>query len=865
MPVESKELESFKELFGSELVDAQIALEVEAKGLAEERAKEILVKCAEEGNFDSTMVGSVLMSRLIPGIATRLAEWMAKASGKGKNHSAVKYFRQLPEINEKTKETRYEKLAYAGLKRTLSAIMARTTASPISLMFQIGKTIEEEVRFTNLLAALPAGMASAIRMGVAQRVEESYKRAYLKAIERHRGIEWIEWDAQARARVGEVILDVLVASGVVELETRETYRGGSVTMETFVIPSGAMRQAIGAYSDKLMQQSHLHLPTIIPPRGWGDLRDGGYYSEHASCSLFRIPSQTAPAVKKNFYAHLEDVELSRVIKAVEAMQNTAWQVNGKVLKVAKSVFSSAYSGMAGLPHYEEIPIPPDAPEGASEDEIKEIRKKKTLAHLANKRRVSQALRVTGSIAIAEKFKDHERIYFPHNFDYRGRIYPIPSFSPQGDDLTKGLLQFADAGPIGTEENLTLFKVHGANCYGHDKWTIEEKVKWVDEYSAEILEVAKDPLAAVSFWASDSVDSPFCFLAFCFDYAGYIEEGLSFKSRIVLAFDGSCSGIQHFSALLRDEVGGEAVNLVAGLPRRDIYQLVADKVNGAIEHYLKEGEGDEIVEIKTDEGETREHLKLGTRTLAQQWTLFGVGRSTVKRSVMTLAYGSKEYGFREQVEEDTIYPAIAKGDATFSAPRQAAAFMAKLIWESVQSTVVKAVEAMAFLQKLAAIISKSGHPVSWYTPDGMPVQQFYYKTASKRVQFLIAGQRRLFSIATGTEEIDPRKQRSGIAPNFIHSLDASHMRMTVNQCFDAGIRNFGMIHDSFGTSADNAVLMFKGVRAAMVDMYENSNPLVEFVERIKATLPEKLAAEIPALPQPGSLDLRGILDSEFAFT
>lgn len=334
---------------------------------------------------------------------------------------------------------------------------------------------------------------------------------------------------------------------------------------------------------------------------------------------------------------------------------------------------------------------------------------------------------------------------------------------------------------------------------------------------------------------------------------------------MLAFDGSCSGIQHYSALLRDEIGGEAVNLVSGLPRRDIYQLVCDKVKEELKRYETEGGPDEVTEIKLDDGGRKEHLKLGSKTLAQQWLMFGVGRNTVKRSVMTLAYGSKEYGFREQVEDDTIFPAIAKGDTTFSAPRQAASFMAKLIWNSVQETVVKAVEAMAFLQKLAAIISKSGHPVSWYTPDGLPVQQFYYKTDTKRIQFLIAGTRRLFSLSRGTEEIDPLKQKSGIAPNFIHSLDASHMRMTVNHCSALGIRNFGMIHDSFGTSADRAAVMFKGIRSAMVAMYENNNPLAEFVERVRATLPEDLAAQIPALPQPGSLDLHGILDSEFAFS
>ncbi|UZT50224.1 DNA-directed RNA polymerase [Enterobacter phage 02_vB_Eclo_IJM] len=53
------------------------------------------------------------------------------------------------------------------------------------------------------------------------------------------------------------------------------------------------------------------------------------------------------------------------------------------------------------------------------------------------------------------------------------------------------------------------------------------------------------------------------------------------------------------------------------------------------------------EVKTFEdkktGEITERLVLGTRELARQWLTYGMSRSVTKRSVMTLAYGSKEYG------------------------------------------------------------------------------------------------------------------------------------------------------------------------------------------------------------------------------
>lgn len=46
------------------------------------------------------------------------------------------------------------------------------------------------------------------------------------------------------------------------------------------------------------------------------------------------------------------------------------------------------------------------------------------------------------IAVAESWKD-EILYFPHNMDFRGRVYPIsPYLSHMGDDINRSLLLFA---------------------------------------------------------------------------------------------------------------------------------------------------------------------------------------------------------------------------------------------------------------------------------------------------------------------------------------------------------------------------------------------------------------------------------------
>ena len=65
---------------------------------------------------------------------------------------------------------------------------------------------------------------------------------------------------------------------------------------------------------------------------------------------------------------------------------------------------------------------------------------------------------------------------------------------------------------------------------------------------------------------------------------------------------------------------------------------------------------------------------GTKTLAQAWLAYGITRKVCKRPVMTLAYGSGEYGFSEQLFED-----IARHSETFKGiARPASKYLAKLI-------------------------------------------------------------------------------------------------------------------------------------------------------------------------------------------
>lgn len=63
----------------------------------------------------------------------------------------------------------------------------------------------------------------------------------------------------------------------------------------------------------------------------------------------------------------------------------------------------------------------------------------------------------------------------------------------------------------------------------------------------------------------------------------------FKSGLALAFDGTCSGLQHFSALFGMKSGTCSKPDAYGKKVQDIYSIVAEKVNTKVLDDAQNGE------------------------------------------------------------------------------------------------------------------------------------------------------------------------------------------------------------------------------------------------------------------------------------
>lgn len=74
-----------------------------------------------------------------------------------------------------------------------------------------------------------------------------------------------------------------------------------------------------------------------------------------------------------------------------------------------------------------------------------------------------------------------------------------------------------------------------------------------------------------------------------------------------------------------------------------------------------------------------------------------------------------------------------------------------------------------------------------------------------------------------QPVNKSKQNSAFPPNFVHSLDSTHMMYTAIECHNRGIK-FAAVHDSFWAHAGNIEELNSILREKFKELH--SEPLTE---------------------------------------
>ncbi|KAF5375440.1 hypothetical protein D9615_007971 [Tricholomella constricta] len=645
-----------------------------------------------------------------------------------------------------------------------------------------------------------------------------------------------EWTQHVRSKIGGILVECLMdVAEVTRVGVNKEGKEISEVQPAFYHTYEYMRgQKLGVIrlnpivadrlaKDRLNDTLHpRHLPMLVKPKPWLGHDSGGYLYNKTSAMRFKDSAEQRSYLKHASAAG--NVEL--VYAGLDVLGSTPWQINKKVFDVVLEVWNRG-DRVGKLPPAVYDSPEPEAPENVETDiKAKSIYMQRQKSHNANKaNNHSERCNVNYKIEIARAFLG-ETIYLPHNLDFRGRAYPIPPhLNHIGDDLSRGLLKFGEAKPLG-ERGLRWLKIHLANLHGFDKASFDERVEFVMERMPEVYDSATNPLNGRRWWLK--ADDPWQCLATCMELHEVLEseDPHAFMSALPVHQDGTCNGLQHYAALGGDDRGAQQVNLAAGDRPSDVYTHVGNMVERVLEEDAKKGEKYAIM-------------------------LQGkISRKVVKQTVMTTVYGVTFVGARDQIErqlkdkkaipEEECWKAasylasktilcIGNLFSGATAIQNWLSCCARLISKSIPQE--RLPEAMAEIKRSSKTPRKKFTlsdtrlkkeqmtSVVWTTPLGLPIVQPYRKANRKQVQTSLQTVYISDPNSPAEGKFNSLKQASAFPPNFIHSLDATHMMLTALECRTQDL-TFASVHDSYWTHASSIDKMSEIIRDTFIALHSS---------------------------------------------
>ena len=520
------------------------------------------------------------------------------------------------------------------------------------------------------------------------------------------------------------------------------------------------------------------------------------------------------------------------VKAIDKLQSTRYKVNEDIYNAI----------MQNWDHF----IGNEVFKGDNEKENEKL----------YQRQSSKNREVKEIMATAAKWL-HKEFYFYIDADYRGRLYySEPFFNFQGSDMARGQLLFAE-GKLFDEQASFWLAVHTACCY-NQSYTIDEIPEWttadyrsvLEDEGLDTISVDKMTLEDRAMWTQQNIDTiieagemgfffaeaekEISFLACCIEWYKYsVAEG-DYYTHLPIPIDGANNGWQHLGAMSKDEKTGTLVGLVPVDIQNDFYVQIAKRLTERMPEWFEERN----IPMK--------HIRKGIAKRAAMTRAYSCGQKKMAESMFSDCY---QYGFTDQYD-------ISEYDCVD---------LSGQIIKAIEEVCPGPLTTMKYLQKLAdqeisnwmdMYGTDRGHAIEWVTPSGFPVVYECYRTRPAKVDCYgfntPNGEIRFKHVIREKTDIpDRRGFMCGISPNFVHSMDASHMALVIADWEG----DFGAVHDSFSTHATNVEPLMEETRRTFVSMYDKEN----FYEGI--SFGKGFTGRQPKI---GNLEIKGVTDSNYFF-
>ncbi len=814
----------------------------ELEALCADRGLEKLMAECEQaesaGRASGAFYAKQLMERFVDRMAKRIDDEMNDPSaGRAKAHKGL-----VSVFDSRV-------TAFMSVSCAINMLMSAEDVAGTSLSRALGNNMYHELFCTTFQDANPE-LFNTICHDLDKRQSKSsrHRMTVLKNQAAKKGIQWENWSITQILQVGEWCLDNLVSVGLVETHTKQLGR----KTKMFVELSDEALQIVEDTKRLVSFFRPQRLPFVEKPHDWDGLVGGGYHTNRMKQTLPRCVK--ASPTQMDILIEQRDQYKDTVVKCINTLQSVEWRINKRILEVQQAMFRGFVE--KDKPEPLECHSKPFE-EWTETDKSLHGHWKRRAAKWYSEQRAERyaASRHAYTLSVAREFADYPKIWFLYFADWRGRYYPATSgVSPQGTDTSKSMLEFAHGKPIKTPDAEKFFLLLGSTKFGFDKGSISERLSWVHSNHDLIMACADEPLLHTDFWFREADGKTrYQFLAWCFEYAEYRRNPESFVSRLPVSLDGTCNGLQHYSAMLRDEIGAAATNLLPADRPNDIYAQVA-RVTIDL---LKRSDTTSLAVVLR---ETRPLSHFEAQYFKEQWLKHGIERKLTKRCVMTLPYGSKKFSMGRFIRGDymmKVHP-IEFTEEDFT---DAANFLGDFVWCAIGKVAVKAVQGMQYFQGMSRAITRKNdiEVIVWPSLTGLPIVQDYWSTEYVQFRSVRGGGSRLKCLVE-TDRIDKLGHANGIAPNIIHSLDAAHLTFVTLRAKAEGIDNFAMVHDDYGTHAADTAELFRIIREEFVKLYEQ-DPFKLIADALEAQTDGK---KLPSRPEYGTLDLQLVKHSEYFF-
>lgn len=449
-----------------------------------------------------------------------------------------------------------------------------------------------------------------------------------------------------------------------------------------------------------------------------------------------------------------------------------------------------------------------------------------------------------AVSVCEDYKDQEVLYFPHSFDFRGRVYPLTiGLTPQGSDQVKAMLMYKNTKPV-TEKGMEWNWAYLASLYGEDKLDFNERVLKGKEL---VNENYKD------------ADEPYQFLSHQLEMQKVLLDP-KYIPNTRIHLDACNSGSQFTSALTQDMAGCLATNVLPTYEdnkqvRQDAYMLVADKALELTRQLIEKEEDKYQIEM----------LQFFEDLLVNN------GRKICKRPVMVSNYGGTAGGRTNILWDMFRELGVQRRWIT----RKVAAAFSKIIGDSIKGVLQGGKAFEGYIHKMNNIVAKQQKHIWWTTSDGFHIVHVKNMLLRrKKISCKLPGSRkdtylqvRVFS----DEKVNAQKMKSAISPNYIHSLDAELLRRVALRMKEEGIEDTDWIHDSFGCHPNDVDFMLEVSKDEFFKQMERLPLLVldkelrRQVRRTESNNKKLGLVQVPDLKEFTIDDLTSVYDSDWFFS